>query len=49
MFVAVADMAMAQARIARTEFLCYDKREDAKRDIRTQIDKYIDIEPTTIP
>ena len=46
MFVAVADMAMAQARIARTEFLCYDKREDAKRDIRTQIDKYIDIEPT---
>ena len=38
--------AMAQARIARTEFICYDKREDAKRDIRSGIDKYIAIAPT---
>lgn len=44
MFVAT-DVAMAQARIARTEFLCYDKREDAKRDVRTQIDKYIAVNP----
>ena len=46
MAVASVDIAMAQARIARTEFICYDKREDAKRDIRTQIDKYIAIAPT---
>ena len=37
--------AMAQARIARTEFVCYDKREDAKRDVRSGIDKYIAIAP----
>ena len=37
--------AMAQARIARTEFVCYDKREDAKRDVRNGIDKYIAIAP----
>ncbi len=37
--------AMAQARIARTEFVCYDKREDAKRDLRSGIDKYIAIAP----
>lgn len=36
----------AQARIARSEFICYDKREDAKRDIRTGIDKYITLKPT---
>ena len=36
----------AQARIARTEFICYDKREDAKRDIRTNIDKHIALKPT---
>ena len=36
----------AQARIARSEFICYDKREDAKRDIRTNIDKYIALKPT---
>lgn len=35
----------AQARIARTEFLTYDKREDAKRDIRTGIDKHIAFRP----
>lgn len=34
-------VAEAQARIARSEFLTYDKREDAKRDIRTNIDKHI--------
>ena len=38
--------AMAQARITRSEFLCYDKREDAKVDKRTNIDKYIEIRPT---
>ena len=31
MIFATVDVVMAQARIARTEFLCYDKREDAKR------------------
>ena len=36
----------AQARIARSEFICYDKREDAKRDIRTGIDKHITFTPT---
>jgi beta-galactosidase len=45
MIVVAKDMAMAQARIARTEFLCYDKRDDAKRDVRTQIDKYIAVAP----
>ena len=30
--------AMAQARIARTEFVCYDKREVEKRDVRSGID-----------
>ena len=38
--------AMAQARITRSEFICYDKRDDAKRDVRTNIDKYITINPT---
>nr|MBR2110120.1 hypothetical protein [Alistipes sp.] len=38
-------VAEAQARIARTEFLTYDKREDAKRDIRTNIDKHIAFRP----
>lgn len=41
-----AEELAAQARIARTEFVCYDKREDAKRDIRTGIDKYIALKPT---
>lgn len=40
------DSAMAQQRVARSEFICYDKREDAKRDIRTNIDKYIELRPT---
>lgn len=31
----------AQSRITRSEFICYDRREDAKRDIRTAIDKHI--------
>lgn len=36
----------AQARIARSEFVCYDKREDAKRDTRANIDKYIALKPS---
>jgi beta-galactosidase len=39
-------MASAQAVISRTEFICYDKRADAKSDIRTNNDKYIDLRPT---
>ena len=37
--------AQAQARVARSEFICYDKREDAKRDLRTGIDKHIVVDP----
>lgn len=37
--------AIAQSRIARSEFICYDKREDAKRDTRTAIDKHIVFAP----
>ena len=37
---------VAQARISRSEFICYDKREDARRDTRTAIDKYIVLKPT---
>lgn len=44
--ISSAEELAAQARIARSEFICYDKREDAKRDIRTNIDKYIDLRPT---
>ena len=40
------NMASAQAVISRTEFICYDKRADAKSDIRTNNDKYIDLRPT---
>lgn len=40
------DGAFAQAVISRTEFICYDKRNDAKSDIRTNNDKYIDLCPT---
>ena len=40
------DGAFAQAVISRTEFICYDKRNDAKSDIRTNNDKYIDLRPT---
>lgn len=43
--LALPVVAEAQARIARTEFLTYDKREDAKRDIRTNIDKHIAFRP----
>lgn len=35
----------AQVRVARSEFLCYDRREDANNDIRTAIDKHIIIAP----
>ena len=35
----------AQAIIKRTEFICYDKREDSKSDIRKNNDKYIDLRP----
>lgn len=42
----IVDAAMAQAVINRSEFICYDKRDDAKRDVRTNNDKYIDIRPT---
>ena len=31
----------AQARVARSEFICYDKREDAVSDNRDNIDKYV--------
>ena len=37
--------AVAQVRVSRSEFLCYDRREDANRDVRTAIDKYIVIAP----
>ena len=40
------DSALAQAVISRTEFLCYDKRNDAKSDVRINNDKYIDLRPT---
>ncbi len=46
MIVMSLDMVSAQAIINRSEFICYDKREDAKRDVRTNNDKYIDIRPT---
>lgn len=39
------DTVVAQSRVARTEFICYDRREDANNDNRTQIDKYLDISP----
>ena len=38
--------ASAQARITRSEFVCYDKRDDARRDIRSSIDKHIVLRPT---
>lgn len=41
----VSDNLWAQAQVRRSELLCYDKREDAKQDIRTNIDKYIDVAP----
>lgn len=36
---------MAQARIARSEFLIYDKRDDALNDVRTKIDNHIVVKP----
>lgn len=39
------DSLLAQARVARSEFICYDKREDAEKDVRDNIDKYIDFRP----
>ena len=35
----------AQVRVQRSEFLCYDRREDANKDIRKGIDKHIVIAP----
>lgn len=46
MFLGGTLTTIAQGRVTRSEFICYDKREDAKRDIRTAIDKYVDINPT---
>ena len=43
--LSVVEDVVAQSRIARSEFICYDKREDAKRDIRTSIDKHIILRP----
>lgn len=39
-------IAVAQNLVHRTEFICYDKREDAKCDIRSNIDKHIPYSPT---
>ena len=44
--VSLVETLSAQAIIRRTEFLCYDKREDAKVDVRKNNDKYIDLRPT---
>ena len=44
--ILLADAASAQAIINRSEFVCFDKREDAKRDVRTNNDKYIVLSPT---
>ena len=41
----ICDVASAQSRIYRSEFVYYDKREDAKQDIRTNIENYITIAP----
>lgn len=40
------DIASAQTIVRRTEFICYDKREDSKVDVRTNNDKYIPFKPT---
>ena len=40
------DVASAQAVISRTEFVCFDKRNDAQSDTRTNNDKYIELRPT---
>ncbi len=49
LFVAVISLCeslSAQAIIRRTEFICYDKRDDSKSDIRKNNDKYIELQPT---
>ena len=40
-----AESLSAQARVARSEFICYDKREDAVNDVRDNIDKYLVFSP----
>lgn len=40
-----AQTLVAQALVARSEFICYDKREDAVADVRDNIDKYIAFSP----
>ena len=40
-----AEQLSAQARVARSEFICYDKREDAVNDVRDNIDKYLIFSP----
>ena len=39
------DAVFAQAHIHRSEFICYDKREDAKSDKRSGIDKHLVVKP----
>ena len=39
------DAVFAQAHIHRSEFICYDKREDAKSDKRSDIDKHLVVKP----
>ena len=41
-----AENLVAQALVARSEFICYDKREDAVADVRDNIDKYMPFSPT---
>ena len=36
---------VAQVRVARSEFICYDRREDANKDVRTGIANHIVIAP----
>ena len=44
--ISLCESLSAQAIIRRTEFICYDKRDDSKSDIRKNSDKYIDLQPT---
>lgn len=46
MVVMAAEELAAQSYIARSEFIVYDRRDDAKHDTRTNIDKYIAMNPT---
>lgn len=43
--IALVDTASAQAIIRRSEFICYDKRDDSKSDVRKNNDKYIEFCP----